>query len=238
MKMYLIVLLLLSGCIGGTPKVLPEKLVYKRDLAIEVNGLFNEGTIVVPEAKKYEFLVESRGSLDMFVLTSCNREWVQEKAWNVTIKQKKRFGWTRKIVDTKKVKFTYIPNDLEKLGTCPLRLEGYETKTGKRSKGFIDFRKLSETLPATVYCNGDMESTVGTGVCENRIGLIQGIKFNEEVVTAPDEECAFGQERGKYFEIPIKQEECIYIFRTINKPHRDYRFTTLGYDEILIREGL
>jgi hypothetical protein len=206
-------------------------------MIIEVNGLVGEGVLVVPKSRKYDFEVEARGDLDLFVLTSCNRDWTKESAWNVTIEKKGFLGWgTRKIKDKRKVEFSYLPDKLEREGTCPVWLGGFEQQKGRHSWGFIDFKSESETLPATIYCNGETLHEVGVSVCQARNGLVQGIEFETEVVVAPDDSCSIGKSRGTYFEFPIRKGECTYVFRTIKKPRQDHRFTTIGYQKILIRE--
>jgi len=232
----LLFLFILTSCLLSQPNKLPENMVYKRDMAIEVNGHVGEGTLVVPEAKSYSFLVESREQLDIFSMTSCNREWVKEKAWNVTIRQRKFMGWSRKIVSPRKIEFTYVPQGLEKEGVCPVWLEGYNKATKRKSRAFIDFRRAHEDLPATIYCNGEEVTAKGVGICETKVGLVQGIKFNQEMIVAPDERCEFSKSRGDYFEIPLKKDECLYLFRTTSKPYKDFRLTTIGYDKIQIRE--
>lgn len=205
-------------------------------MLLEVNGVSGEGVLVVPKADSYYFEVEARGDLDLFILTSCNRDWIKEKGWHVSYK--KRFlGWgKRKIEDKRKVEFFYTPDEIEKNGTCPVWLGGFEESKGRHSWGFVDFKSDTETLDAKVFCNGETLNEKGVSICQSRKGLIQGIRFETEVVVAPDPECDLGSNRGTYFEFPISRGECTYIFRTIKKPREEHRLTTIGYENILIRE--
>jgi len=212
--------------------------LYKRDMIITANGKTFEGMGVVPSAEKYEFHIESRGKLDMFLLSSCNRDWVKEKAWNVkkTVSSG-LFGWSRKIKDqTREITFSYTPiNEIER-GYCPIWLGGFEKKQGRHSWGFIDFKDTMMNLPAKIECNGEVRSAKGVGVCQSRVGKIQAIEFWEEMVVSPDTECSLGKMRGRRFEFELKPNYCTYLFKRIKEPQLEFRLTTFGYDKILVRE--
>ncbi len=237
---YLIILFLVS-CSGLQIPVqqdLQKNTNYRRDMIVTVNNNSFEGMGVVKSSNLYKFHVETRGDLDMFILSSCNRDWTKEKAWNVKKKVKSGlFGWGRKIKDkTREVKFDYRPiTDIEKT-YCPIWLGGYEKVKGRHSWAFIDFRTPDMSLPARLECNGEATAEKGVGVCQSRTGKTQVIKFSDEMVVSPDARCDLGNNRGIRFEFELKSDFCVYRFKRIRRPHLEFRLTTFGYDKILIRQ--
>lgn len=236
---WMMLFLLLFGCESArVDQVLDEDIVYRRDIIIAVNGRVGEGVLVLPQAPKYDFTIEARGDLDLFVLTSCNREWTKEKAWNVSeVAKIGWFGWgERKITKKRQVSFTYIPDTLEKNEACPLWLGGFD-QNGKHSWGFVDFEGTVDTLPARVHCNGETTRDNGVSVCQSKEGLIQGVEFETEVIaTTEPPTCELDNTRGIYFEFGLARGECTYLFKTIAKPRKSFRLTTIGYQKIRIRE--
>jgi hypothetical protein len=234
---FLLLIFLLSGCASNLTTDMKPSTFYKRDMLITVNGYVGEGVLVVPKAAKYDIEVTARGDLDLFVFTTCNREWTKERAWTAdNDSYNPLFFWKRYLDSKRKVSFTYTPNTVEANDPCPIWLGGFEKIKGRHSWAYIDYRTEKETLPATILCNGKNDRYIGASVCQSKEGLIQAVTFEKEVVTSPDEDCPISANRGTYFEIPLKKAECVYIFRTIEKPRQDHRLTTLGYEEILIRE--
>jgi len=211
---------------------------YRKDMLITVNGTTFEGMGVVEAAPTYNFHVESRGQLDMFLFSSCNREWMKERAWNVQKKVSSGlFGWGRKLKDqTKEVTFQYTPIEQIEKTYCPVFLAGADKDKGKHSWGFVDFRTLNMTLPARLECNGEIENSIGVGICQSRKGKTQVIEFAEEVIVSPDGSCELGLNRGKRFEFILPGNLCVYRFMRIKLPYLEFRLTTFGYDSIPIRQ--
>ena len=207
-------------------------------MIVSVNDISFEGMGVVQSADKYEFHIEARGDLDMFILSSCNRDWTKEKAWNVKKKVKSGlFGWGRKLKNqTREIKFEYEPIEEIERTYCPIWFGGYEKEKGRHSWAFVDFRTADLILPARLECNGEVENIKGVGVCQSRKGKTQVIEFEDEMVVSPETRCDIGDNRGTRFEFTLKSDFCVYRFKRLRSPHLEFRLTTFGYDKILIRE--
>jgi len=233
----LVFLSMLASCSGDpAPELLNAEDIYKRDMIITVNGETVEGSLVAEKADKYEFLVESKGNLDLFVMTSCHKEETKEKAWNVqkTVKSG-LFGWGSKRIDVKnQVTFTYYPNAIEAEGDCPLEFGGFD-KSGRHSWGFVDFQSDRYKLPATIECNGRTKDSKGTSHCQARSGLIQRITFKEDVVLAENNDCKALQMGKRSIEFNMVSGKCVMVFSD-TKAEKFHRLTLLGYDKIIIRE--
>jgi len=204
-------------------------------MVITHNNKVYEGVAILPQEEKSEILIEAKGSLDLFTMRTCHREWTKEKAWNVE-SYKRRLFWKRKIKHKNKINLTYIPTELE-MGYCPMELGGFEIQGGRHSWALIDFRTEEETLEAEIMCNGDQYKSLGVSICQSRKGLVQVIKFNEQVEVHPTNSCDLGKNKGKVFEYITNRGECVYAFRGIISK-KIHRLTTLGYEKILIREIL
>ena len=240
-NVILVFILFLVSCsiIGPSQNPgLKTHLEYRKDMLITVNGKSFEGIGVVESADIYNFHIESRGQLDMFLFASCNREWMKERAWNVKKKVKTRlFNWGRKLKErVKEVQFEYRPiGEIEKT-YCPVYMSGAEKKKEGHSWGFVDFRTPDLVLPAVIQCNGEISNIVGAGVCQSRKGKTQVIQFNDEMVVSPDASCALEGNRGTRFEFLLSRGLCVYRFTRIKRPHLVFRLTTFGYDKIPIRQ--
>lgn len=233
---YLILLILISCSNSPAPELLDAKEFYKRDMIITVNGETVEGQLVTEKADKYEFLIESKGDLDLFVMTSCHKEETKERAWNVqrTVKSG-LFGWGSKKIDVKnKVEFTYYPTSIEADGDCPLEFGGFD-KNGRHSWGFVDFQSHIYTLPATLECNGETIKSKGTSLCQARSGLIQRLSFKKDVILADNNDCGIEQFDSKVIEFAMPAGKCLLVFRQKDKGEF-HKLTLLGYDKIIIRE--
>ncbi len=238
---YILALLLLISCTALDTKPtqkLALETTYKRDMVVTVNGVTEEGVLVVPMRGMNEIKVQARGDLDMFSLQTCHREWAKEKAWNVTEKIKSGlFGWgSRAITDKRKVEFVYSPvRGIEDMGACPLQLSGY-AKAGQHSWAFIDFKTDSFSLQGNLLCNGTTTIFDGVGACQARKGLIQVMSFRNEVFMSPDPGCEIGPTFGKEFSFPINSGICVYRIKD-RMTGAIGKVTLIGYDSILIREN-
>lgn len=235
-------LLTISACsspaVGSENQDLKSNTFYKRDMMLTINGKVYEGVAVAPMIAKYDFHVEARGDLDMFLMTSCHKEEQKERAWNVkkTVKTG-LFGWGRKKIDLRReVTFSYLPNSLERDGDCTLELGGYENRKGRHSWAFIDFESEKYRLKATMNCNGRTIKSNGTSVCQSRKGLVQDIQFPEDVIVADNNKCGIVSKRAKRFEIPLPIGKCTAIFASTTSPTKFHKLTLLGYESLLIRE--
>lgn len=202
----------------------PDK-IYRRDMALKVNGRAAEGVIVIPRASSYSFEIEARGKLDLFTLQSCSRELIIDAPKSDGIFGKKT-----------KLAFTVTPDDLEVQSACPFELAGYSKDTGKHSWAMVDFETPFERLPAKLNCNGVKIASGGVSLCQSRAGLIQRIEFAEDVVFSPDKDCEIPASKdNKVFEFPLRVGYCIYAFMTKKGEAKVHRLTTIGYEDIILR---
>lgn len=234
-----VAMFLMSGCklVPDPVQQLSAETMYKRDMVITVNGVTEEGVLVVPLQKVNSFRVVSRGNLDLFTLVSCAREWSKERAWNVSTEVRSGlFGWgTRKIEKTNEVTFEYVADqELESSGDCPVILSGLDAK-GKHSWGFVDFKTPQDTMKGSMTCNGVHSKFDGATACQSRNGLYQVIKFDEAVMVSPGAGCEIGDGAGGRFEFQMPKGICTYRFEAVADAKRRARVTLIGYDSILIR---
>lgn len=198
---------------------------YKRDMKIEADGIRASGAVVLPRKKKYEIKVEAKGKLDLFTFETCHRVDTTERAWTGLKKYKTRI--------------IYEPNEgLEDTQySCPVRLGGYEKKRGRHSWAFIDFQHPALKLPALVRCTGTNTNAIGVGVCQGKAGTIQVLSFDGPVLAGKSVKCgALGDDMATTFRFKIQKGECVYRFKELAAEGREFRFTTLGFEGILIRE--
>jgi hypothetical protein len=210
---YLILFFMIASCTkpDGGTDIAAQNIFYKRDISISHDGT-------------------AHGKLDLFTWTDCHMEHTQEDAGRGGIFSQKN-----------QVEFTYN-RDYSGSKYCPVEVGAYEAKNGNRHGwGFIDFESDEETVPATVYCNGYVEKTLGVSICQSKKGLMQKIVFPVAMETTMDDErCQMPiSNDSKEFEFPMVPGFCAYSFREFDSGEfggRFHRLTTLGYDKILIRE--
>lgn len=231
--------LVVSGCESLTTvptQKLSNDVIYRRDMIITVNGVTREGVITMPMLDKNKVHIEAAGDLDLFAMYNCAGEWVKPKAWNVTTTVRSGlFGWGTKTIDMKRqVDFEYIPQGLERLGACPLMLEG-RSKDGKDSWGFIDFQTDSFKLQGVITCNSAVRPFEGVEACQTRAGLYQQLKFDEDVFLSPDPGCELDKTDGREFTFKMPSGMCVYRIKA-KESGKLGKLTLIGYSGILIRE--
>ena len=203
----------------------PKKF-YRRDMEINVNGIAGKGVVVAPQANTYEIEVKSSGKLDLFTFSTCHREIIKESAGGGI------FG------NKKKTKFSYSPvKGLETGQSCVAIFGGYERVKGRHSWGIVDFEGPDANLPAVIRCNGSEYNSRGVAICQSREGLYQEIEFVNEVITSDKAKCkGLTTKDNKKFRYKTQARNCVYRFmeKASGKMHR---LTTIGYQEILIREN-
>ncbi len=233
-----ILLLIVTNCSSNKAiSKLESSKFYRRDMIIEYNKELYDGIAVLPEKEKYSLSIKSKGKLDLFIMSTCHKEETKEKAWNIekTVRGG-LFGWGRRKIKMKnEVKFDYYPTVIEADGDCSMELGGYEIEKGRHSWAFIDFENKQYQSKATLSCNGRKINSNGTSVCQARKGLVQHIKFEENMLVSPSTKCMLPRLEGVEFEWPIVQGKCLYIFMGSKPPYKMHKLTTLGYESILIR---
>lgn len=202
---------------------------YKRDMII--NGY--EGVVVLPKQESYDFHVEARGDLDLFVMKTVSKEETKERAWNVTQTVKNGlFGWgTKKIDKPREVTFSYRPSAIELSRNSIVELGGYAVANGRHSWAFIAFEDPDTyALQATISCNGRDYVANGVSICQSHEQLFQSIKFSSAVEIAGTSQCGItGQ--GDY---RIQKGRCVVIFKE-KATGKLHKHITVGYDAILLR---
>jgi hypothetical protein len=240
MKYMLMTLTVLASCSSITVpeprQELKAETFYQRDMVLTVNGVTEEGTVVVPAAERYDFSVQARGDLSTFVMTTCHKEEKKESAWNSTKSVRSGlFGWGRKKIEVKnEVSFSYLPNQgIEDDGNCPMELRAVEKGAGRHSWAFVDFEGPLFQLRAASLCNGRRIEANGVAVCQSRSGLKQRMEFPEEVHPASNK-CGFDAD-AKSYEYGLRPGICVAVFLG-KESRKKFKLTTLGYEDILIRE--
>ena len=224
MKIYILILFTILPSCSSVPQKLDPKVYYKRDMELNIDKFQAEGVLVVPYKEKYQFDVTAQGKLDLFTFTTCHREETTEKAGG------KYFNGPRR------TKFEYIPTPIESEGVaCPVVLAGY-SKKGKHSWGIVEFEHPDLTLPALLSCDGSVYNTRGVSICQAKRGLLQEIKFSEEVIVAIENVCIeLTSKDNKTFRFKMPERECTFRFVTKNGEEKWHRLTTVGYEMILVR---
>lgn len=212
---FLLLFLVTVSCMTHTP-VLDSRKLYRKEMPIEVNGQKAEGGVYVLSKKpSYNFKAFLKRNAIVFKITSCHREWV--------------------IPDPhRKIEFEYTPIDgIENFGLCPLELGGFDLK-GQHTWAYIDF-KDDENLAAELSCNGKVTREDGVSICQSRVKLIQKIAFRKPVRMFSASRCNEPEsEDGKAFTIEATPGKCVYLF--VDNDGEKHRFTTIGYDDVLLRE--
>ena len=221
----LFLILALLGCTEIT-QVADTSVLYKRDVRIMFEGQEYYGTAVLPARDKYDLELTFAGELDLFTFRSCHREVTQEDA-----------GGGRIFGKRNKVSYSYQPVvPLETTGSCLAEVEGHEVNKGRHSWGIIDFETKLETLPALTICNGVRKQYKGVSICQSLAGLVQNIVFTRPVYGLTTDDCPVVSSKDSMsFEITQGKGRCVYSFQTIKDPREWHRYTSFGYDSILVR---
>lgn len=223
--------LALAGCASTQFQKLERDVLYKKDLAITVNGQSYDGVVVIPEARIYEIEIESPSNIDMILWRSCARE-------DTGTPKKPSFFIFK---GPKQVKYTYEPRQgLEDTGTCPLRVDAFEAKNNQHAWAFLIFERPREfKVPFQFDCNGRAVDFKGVGACQHKAGLIARVQFQEPIMfaTPKPNKCPMPKKVGQYlYKWEMGVGECLYTFRTANKKYG--KFIAIGYQGILIRGGI
>lgn len=225
MRLLLIGAILPLSCTSLIDQEINPKTFYKRDVVIDCDGKEYSGFAVLPLQDKYNCTFHFYGKVDLFTFQTCHR--------HIAIEDAGKPGWIKK---QKRVDFTYEPaKSIEYDEYCPVEIGGYEQARGRHAWGFIDIKTRFETLDADLVCNGERVSSQGVSVCQSMIGLLQEVRFDEPVSFVIDR-CKFPSpiEPGLY-RFPMQKGRCVYAFKGLQSG-KFHRLTTLGYEQVLIRE--
>ncbi len=223
MRILLLLILVCGGCTTVNQE-LKDHVFYEHAMNVEVNGKLYRGFGVIPAAPKYKMKIWGRGKMDFLRITSCHREITKNR-------EGKRFTF----------EFIPVPEmEMRKNGPnqCLLYFESYEEKRGRNDWAIFDFVTPFETLPATNYCNGRIESGTVT-LCHSREGLKQKLVFHEMVdlskQTRP--ECKIKSLDGKVWKYSMTKRVCVLSFRDRATKSKYHRHTNVGYEDVLIPAG-
>lgn len=213
--------LFLFAC-SSPGQILQTEKFYQRDLKVDVNGYGFRGVGVIPKSGSYRLKLRSKGEMDFVALSTCHRELTGED---------KGDEWEVNLAPV---------NGIENEGLCPLMISTFERKRGRHSWAYFDFEDPKNTLDAKIYCNGASYSTMGVSVCQSKNGLIQEIEFPVRVAfTDGDVRCpgpVSVDPGGVRIRLATPPRICVYAFVEAESPHRVHRYTSLGYEDYLLRE--
>lgn len=227
MAILIALILALVGCdIAHQAK--PD-VFYKRDAVIKYGGRDYLGVAVLPKSAKYDFEFSFAGNLDLFTLRTCHREITQEEFEGGGLLDRKK----------NRAELVYEPQPGIEAGTyCPVEVGGFDAEKGRHGWGFIDFEGDNEKLSGLVKCNGKRQVYNGVSVCQSLAGLVQEIIFPVAVRFSPSECISPETTDNKTFRIYAPTGRCVYAFREISGEKRFHRFTSIGYESILVRKIL
>ena len=209
--------------------------VYRRDTVVnEIDGIG-----VLLEKEQYNLHVASQVNLNFFIQSTCHRDTLARQAWNATKTVRSGiFGFSRKLVDLKReINFIYRPNQIEQTGFCPMELSAVELG-GRISSAFIDFCNKKFSLRAYLEgCGITSKTDCGVSAMQCRIGKLQRISFDEEVVFLDNNKCGM-----KYYKdekkivhknmvsFNIVLGKCVTLFKGADSGTY-HKLTTLGYNK-------
>ena len=216
-----------------------------KSLEVSVNGKVYHGVGVIPRSEKYEILIRPSSSSKRVVLHSCHIDKVLDPE---EIKDRKSF-WK------KGIKFKYKPQKrVEDKQGCLLRITAMSHEEKPYDYAAFDFldTRPHVSLPATVLCNGDTRLyDKGASICQAGVDTFQAIILPEvSNFTAWDESTkkevsngpcfnAVESRDGKFFEISVVPNECVYYFTSTKKcgdKYCQHRFTMFGVTDHPFRE--
>lgn len=215
-------LLLLSAC-SSVNQVLDPNVFYKRDIEIEVNGQKREGVSVTAKAESYNIILRPKADLDLVLLKTCHREFTGEKL-------------SSGFLSSKAFKYNYVPmKGIEDLGSCPLRIDVFESGKGRHSWAMLDFESPDLTIKGKMTCNGFEVHFSGVSICQGKAETTQRVEFTEAVRFAPSNCDAPDKISEFIWDFHLSFGECLFYFD--NKQGNIGRITTIGYSGVLVREG-
>ena len=208
---------LFKSCVTASQDLDAKKL-YRKDMVLESGGIrYKGGVYVFNREPFYDIKAFLYRKASVVKVLSCHREWVYEKPGKV-------------------VEFRYDPViGIEDEGLCPLEIGAFDLE-GQHSWAYIDFVGENEKMVANIDCNGFLGANHGVSVCQSRIGLLQRIRFNMPVKSYASKDCnEFETKDNRSFTVEVTKGKCVYLFTSTAKGEV-HRTTTLGYEDVILRE--
>lgn len=199
----------------GSDYAFGEDPLYRRDVALTVDGRSAIGTITVPDAPTHTVVISLRDEADSVQLSTCHRDDT--------------------MIDPDKKKITYVftpERGIEDADTCPLQITCLNKK-GENAWGIVDFVHANETLPLTVRCSGKDWQAMGASLCQAKAGSVQ-------MFVVPDPEAkvrglqlqgcvAEARDDGVTYEYVMPSSWCAFKIEFNGRTHRHMTF---GYDQV------
>lgn len=226
LKYILLIAISMLGC--DIQHAANPDIYYKRDAIIKYGGREYIGVAVLPKAAKYDLEFKFNNDLTLFTLRTCHREFTQDEF--------RSGGWFSRKENS--ISIAYEPQaGIEAPGYCPVEIGGFDVK-GRHGWGFIDFESDTEKLSALVKCNGNRRVFNGVSVCQSLQGLLTSIVFPVKVHAAESDCFAPETKDNMTYTLQMPSKRCIYLFREQEGEQRFHRFTTIGYESVLLRSTL
>lgn len=217
----------MPGCSTISPVTsAPSGVIYQYDLIGTVNGYAFSGVGVIPYSPTgYDMKIMSKVNVDMLTIQTCSQDFSAQSAIEL--------GWFQ---SKKGYEYKWTQNDIEKSGSCVVRLGAYNKPDVTQSAwGFLDFEDPSITMPALITCNGSQVYANGVSVCHNKIGLLGAIKFTSEMKWDSNGKCALTTTDNMLFTYSMPSNECSIRFMETHSPNRMHRMTLVPYNSTMIR---
>ncbi len=231
----------LFGCASSINAILPQPSVYQLDLYGSLDGYPWDGIAVGSAAKTHTIQIISKTDVNYMRIISCHRfEGYPDAIQTGWFKTNRGFQYT----------FNESPG-IEDTGYCLLRIQAF-TKVVKSdgapvgsAYGLMLFHNQKFNLPAENICNGADGQANGTSICQSMNGLIQRLRFKEQVITADTPLEGSGVPlpcKGTFIDATTWQYkmpsgECMAVFASVSKPHKYYVHLAYGFDKDQYRGG-
>lgn len=227
-------LFFILACTGANLPSIAPPVVYELDLSGSLDGAAWEGIAVGSADSKHDIRIESKTDVNYMTIQSCHRfEKYEDVIIDHWYRPKRGFEYS----------YTESPG-IEDTGYCVLRLSAFSKQVGAgEAYGLMLFHSPGFTLPGENICNGADGATAGTSICQSMTGLVQRLRFKEQVVTATknsDGTSLKGQCSGAFidattFQYTMPVGECVAVFMSTAKPHRYYIHLAYGFTKTQYR---
>jgi len=232
---------LFAACTGSgiaLPSQAPAP-IYALDLSGQIDGVAWDGLSIGSSAPTHDITIVSKTDVNEFRVISCHRFLKFEDVIQT--------GWFR---PNRGYEFTLsLAPGIEDTGQCPIRLQAYSKQLDKDGNpvgsafGILIFKNSHYTLPAENICNGADGGSTGTSVCQSMAGLVERVKFSEQVIAANPANIPDGMPKpcqGKFidaetFEYVMPTGECAIEFASTKAPHRFALHFAYGFNKIFYR---
>lgn len=220
----------LTGCTGQIPSATP-KIIQQLDLSGTLDGVAWDGIAVGSSAQAHDIKIQSKTDVNYMTIQSCHRF---EKYEDVI-----KTGWFEA---NRGFEYQYSESPgIEDNGLCILRLSAYSKQIGAgESYGLMLFHNSFFNLTGENICNGADGITTGTSICQSMSGLVQRLKFKDQVVVSSNQkndpiQCVGNFIDANTWEYAMPTGECMVVFMTTAKPRKFYVHLAYGFNKSVYR---